>query len=483
MMIAAKHIYYIFVLSLNAGLIWRVVYGAILGCQDKVKAVVGEKFKFLFWAHGMMAFSVMHILEPQRFAVLCGSIFGTDVLPQSVIAQYLKYGLQSLLALLLWDFGVMHTPSMATNFLINCHHIGLFIALHYGFDVAPQQSSASSITHIRQAQLASCLFGWLWAIHSFGFIVEVLLPIFNMKVEDGQRSHLVDALKHAYSLGTVYWLHQYLNDPSQPGLGYSNYQSWAACIMFIGRYLVNQNYRNVDFLRRVEIPGVMVVFLDHICFQDTYLQRSLAVASSLMLIALTWMLFFVDMPPMPSVYVSPADNLELKLFLDDETKAVMDAMDAKSPQDRAGVITWFDSQKSRVGETKDEMWKTRWPVFRAICEDDSEKLERLLEDNPRLGEEANVDWYDSRPMDWALSINLLSRKCALLLLKKGVNPYLKSNGVSAIETNFGHDLGGSKYFIKRFNEVCVRKSPPARGENWNELSIATRLHVIVTKKI
>merc|ERR1711998_673173 len=101
-----------------------------------------------------------------------------------------------------------------------------------------------------------------------------------------------------------------------------------------------------------------------------------------------------------------------------------------------------------------------------------------------MGESMGDDWYHSRPLGWALSPHLCSRKCALLLLKNGANPYLKDgHGLTTLERNIANDLGGSKAFVKRFNDICVQKSPPRPGGNWNELSIAARLHVIVTKWI
>ena len=122
----------------------------------------------------------------------------------------------------------------------------------------------------KQVSIDTCLFGWMWAIHGFGFILEHIFPLFRIHLLDGERSVALDRIKYGYSMMTFYWYYKFFKAESQPGVGF-NYQTLALLTMLVGRFVPNSR---VPFLRRVEMPGVAVLLIDGMFFDDIYMHRS-----------------------------------------------------------------------------------------------------------------------------------------------------------------------------------------------------------------
>ena len=357
------------------------------------------------------------------------------------------------------------------------HHAGALIALQF-------QARAG------EARLDTLLFGWLWAIHAFGLFAKVQSKLVALTIgkeycaSEGQRSVVLDGAKHIYSLVTVRLIYDYLNAPGQPGLGVRNYQTWAVCVMLTGRYLVNDNCRNIDFFRRVEAPGAALVFLDHLLFRDPHLDRACAILLTALAGLVTHAVFLAQHRPKPARYHGPAEHEELRDFLDEATPRVLER-EQEPPS--SVVAAWFATQKTAGGEA----FATAYPALAAIVAGDAKALERHLLDDPSRADSPNTDWHDSRPLHWS---TVLQRADATLhLLKHGANPYaIEKNtgkdavdkgltGVSAVLSGKASpgELGGCSDFWARLDGLCVARSPPA--VDWARLSVGTRIRRVIAK--
>merc|ERR1719411_314627 len=131
-----------------------------------------------------------------------------------------------------------------------------------------------------QVDLDTRMFGWLWFTHSFGFILQIVLPyVFGVKLEEGKRSFSLDFIKHCYAFVSVYFFHRYMNFDLDR---FFTYQTCSLLVMLTGRYLFFWNCMRVDFFRRVEFPGFLIVLFDRVLgFQDVACQRSCVIVMSL----------------------------------------------------------------------------------------------------------------------------------------------------------------------------------------------------------
>jgi len=500
----AEYAYYAILAALLLGIFQPLIYKR----NPKVTNALLANIKYVFWAHGLMTFSFMYLLEPRNLVLL-------GLSPEATVVT--KYALQSLLALTLWDMGHVWSMDIMTIVLIDMHHIGLFVALFFGFGASVSSAAAAAASDERlaaQAHMDSCMFGWFWSIHSFGFLLEVIFPLVGIKLAEGQRSVSLDAIKHVYAAGTVYVMYHYINGEHQPGMGFSHYQTWALTIMLTGRYLINGNWKNVDFLRRVELPGAFVVLADNLFFHDKYLERAIAMYLTLLLGRLAHKVFFLKSRPKPTSYVGPEENPELKKFLEDKAGEVLgkkSSDDSISDADAAAggaekkedkndgsairkyIIAIFDNESQVKG--KDGLpllQKDAWPLQYAAVLNDLKEAKRLIDEDPSRVNAPMSDWYECAPVHWALSMNNV--EMVLLLLKSGANPYLRetAKGGDAIDAAFDPQsmrsflekitpgsLGASPHFFDEFEEIVLRKSPPAFV--WSELSVSERAVRIIEK--
>lgn len=479
---------YAFVSALAFGLPWK------LGLKNwKWFAENFALNKYVWWLHGTLTFGLMWLCQPQNLEEFLGNDKNLGLL------AVVQHGITSLLALILWDFGYI-IPSWP-QFLLGCHHAGLFLAMFFGpgwsIDAYNRADDVSKENLEAQVRLDTCMFGWLWMTHSFGFLLQIILPyLFGIKLKEGDRSSSVDAIKHAYSCGSVYLFHQYLNSNSDKLF---TYQTSSLFLMLFGRYIACGNAKNVNFLRRIEVPGFFIVLVDRVVgFHDRYCWRSLAIAASLFGMFLVYAVFFKVLMPKPACYFGPKDNPELQKFLEDETDAVRGVSETLEKR-VAAETKWNQTkpffQKSWGNkETKDGIKLSKiYPVIQALVnfepgnQKDVEDFVNLLD---KLGEKALnetvIEHFDSYPLSWSATMQY-SYECTLILLKRGGNPYklrtdnyyavrsgmvLNSFLLSVSATGKAGALGYSDGFWERFNEICLKKSPPealSRKEKFLEI--------------
>eukprot|EP00392_Amoebophrya_sp_AT5.2_P006921 g6933.t1 len=196
---------------------------------------------------------VLGVEIPSSFLRLCGSI---------------------LLVATVYDFGRGTTFKGkkfldAVNTLLHLHHLGALFAIWGNFYTCGYMISSAAedvdvfatsslVERTRKCQDAawrdSVLITHFWAIHGLGFFLKKVLPTisFGLVPELAEyRSSAVDFGKHIYSAVTVYLLNGVLNhEDAFP------YQGFAVVLMCAGRYGLAGT---INFLRRVEIPGVLAV--------------------------------------------------------------------------------------------------------------------------------------------------------------------------------------------------------------------------------
>jgi hypothetical protein len=514
--------YRVLLLTLITTLHWQLFPKS----RERYKKIVVSKLKYVAWGHGLCCFAIMYLLEPRNLKFLvsfaCGmfpSVALSSPVPVEELSTTVKFSLLFFLAALLWDFGIVHEMPWKTLVSLNCHHLGAFIAM--GFGLGWQLDQASNTLPADQAHLDSCLFGWLWSIHSFGFLLEVILPIFGVKLQEGERSRTLDVIKHLYAVVSVVRYYQYFNAPSQPGfclgiqsaIGFGdqegNYQSYALTTMLLGRFLTNENYKNVDFLRRIEIPGFLVVFFDSVLgLNDPYCGRAIGVLFALVFCLITHLLLFKKVMPLPETYFPPAENQELREFLEKEKPAILyqdaaktehlQARQKKQEGMKGFIQPYWKGMKGKDGKLLSE----KAPIFDSIIQNDVDRLAKLLDElekdsatqpagfaTENLGgaisgsNQRLTDWFNSTPLSWAVPMGY-SAACAVLLLERGGDPYLKDdNGTFAVELGMKDQFrcgtpgafgGSDPDFWDTFHKICLKKSP-CKEKPWHELSMSEKL--------
>jgi len=474
--------YLIYLLLIVSGVLQKLI-----DCLSKGKytdALKKYSFKQISWLHGLVTFSIMSIVQPNNLRSLAASLGITGDAGISAM----KFSLQSVLAFILWDLLIKQPYAGKMIVAINCHHLGLFLAMYFGngWDI-----HNTDVNLRQQAHLDSCLYGWMWAIHSFGLILEWIFPLVGIHYRDGERSKLLDGIKHVYSAVTAYWYYQYFNGSSQPGVGL-NYQTLSLLTMLCGRFLPNFN---VDFLRRVEMPAMAVILVDGVFFKDQYMQRSLAIAT---FILGSWVFHFCCLKkhtPKPHRFFGPKTNEKLEEFLEAESGAVLAGKGKEAPM-KEFIKVWFENQSVNEKKQKKRGTKPRpqnkdlsptsfaanYPLHYAVALDDAEMLGRILKegDETTMINEPLLEHYEVTPLDFAA--DLVSNYdynplCLLILLIHGANPYIKSkDGRDCVDKLLNTPLGNSRRFIKKYNEICLQKSPAQ--QIFSELSLSEKLSMM-----
>jgi hypothetical protein len=419
----------------------------------KYKAV-----KYISWMHGVGVFAALYWLQKQS-AMSAANYFAL-----------------AALVFVLWDCGMVHSKSPKFLFLLNLHHIGVFIALLYQTGEPPARAWRNT-----------SLYGWLWSIHSFGILNEVLLPLIGIRLKEGEKCISLEVVRHIYAVFSSYFLYQYLNDVGQFGLGW-NYQTLAVVCMYMGRFLTNDNYANVPFLRRVEVPGAVVIIVDHLFFRDVCLQRAASVTFSFAVCLFTYHLMFKRCRAKPEQWFSPDENEHINTFLEGAGKHLVPAKvehgdeekkKKKDPKDLL-IESWFDGNAG---------WTENWPLHRAVAVGDAEEVEKLLANKSEKANchpNAKMTPIDSRPygsvpIGWA--VHLDRRTIIMLLLKHGANPYLAGHdGKDAVDVAVhvnDSDKKELKQFFEKLDTVALKASPPKL--DWDKLPLQERTTVLLGK--
>jgi len=444
-----SEIFFYIVLVLHAchwGIFLKRPSEMLLEILHKHKAV-----KYISWLHGIGVFSALFWMQKQ-------SALGA-----------VHYFVFAVLVFVLWDCGMVHSKDPKFLFLLNLHHIGVFVAL---LNQAGEDSA--------RAWRNTSLYGWLWSIHSFGILHEILLPLIGIRLKEGEKCNALEMIRHVYAAFSCYFLYQYLNGANQFGLGW-NYQTLAVVCMYMGRFLTNDNYANVPFIRRVELPGAVLILVDHLFFQDVYLHRAAPVTISLAICLFTYHLFFKESRPKPEQWLCPEEDEKINTFLQDAEKCLIPATGEQGNEEKKKhdpkdlmIESWFDGNAG---------WKDNWPLHRAIAVGDATEVEKLLakkSENGNCHPNAKMkDWHDSTPLSWA--VHLDRRAIIMLLLKHGANPYLAgrdgTDAVDAAVRSKGSDKNNLKQFFEKLDCVALAASPPKL--NWNKLPLIEKTTVLL----
>ena len=452
----------------------------------KTNHLLGKSFKYVLWAHGLSVFAMLkwfQTLATRRPDLTPPAAAAEgDVVVAAEHLSVVHYLALSALVVVLWDLGVVGFTAWKVLIPINLHHVAVFIVLAY----QPYETATG-------AWYNAALFSWIWAIHAFGIINELILPLFGIHVKPGERLGALDFLRHVYATGTVYFFHRFIMADGQPGLGW-NYQTLSIVCMLGGRYAANGNWRNNPFMRRVEIPGVFAVLFTYFIFsEDNYCERSFGVLVAMFLGYITYKVFFTVLIAKPARYLGPFSEDSdasvthlIESFRKDLEKEYPNGIgnneDAGYFKSPAFVSKWFDGQQN--GE-----WIEKYPLFRAIVVADEAEVEKLLHEKIASGDrtvvwnfvnESMKDWQDTNPLGWA--INLERWSIIRLLVANGADPYRDFHeGTSLIQQFFTAHRGSKKrenlLFMKFFEELhvlCLKVSPSAEPA-WSDLSVSERV--------
>lgn len=270
----------------------------------------------------------------------------------------------------------------------------------------------------------------------------------------------MDIVRHLYGAITVYCYHLMLNGEGQPGLGW-NYQTAAVFSLFLGRYLVNGNWKNHDWARRVEVPGVAFVTVAH-CMGNNY---TLA-AATMTTAAIGLFSYKVARHSFtPEVYTVTPEIAQLLQSAVEEFQKV--------PKEEIKPLFPLEMAKAWWEDSAHDDWAGRWPLHTAAVMGDAACVEQLLEKDAASVDANMSDWNDSTPLTFASFMGHLD--VALFLLQKGADPYLKRGGggmppVSALESLRSHSH--SRAFADSLHALALKASPPKGGDSMSQRVLA-----------
>jgi len=254
--------------------------------------------KGIFYSH------VVVVIFAMGTARAIGSATGTSTGCFGGEVNALLYALGTILVFLLWECGKNQCKGqLKLMFYIFLHHIGAVIAFLHQAGETPD----GAWQNFR-------LFSWLWICHGFGMMNTIYSAIGLPKKHEHRALKILRYLCAAVS---VYNLYSYLNGDTQPGLG-QNYQTLAAVSMITGRFLVNSNWYNVEWMRHVEGPGFIFVILAHLVHRGhTYPAMGVAAAVLFQVIQLYVKVYLTQRLPEPPL-LSADINAEM-LVLTEKT--------------------------------------------------------------------------------------------------------------------------------------------------------------------
>lgn len=296
------------------------------------------------------------------------------------------------------EFGKWDYSTLKLLIGLNLHHHGGVIALY------SQQPE--------DALLNALFFGHFWWAHSLGtFQIETRIKNAWKKFTGYECTQFMNG----YACLTVFWCAVYCH--FMP-IGF-NYHGLAIASMVVGRWSVMDNYLNIGWMGKIEIPGVLFFVTCKAIGEKTAL-----------VVLVAWVFFYQwakkqageNMAKPPKFVMSK----KIQNFL--ESYPLPEQDEGKIKQG----LAWFDGQFERG----------TLPVFRAIVEFDDVKLKDLL-DNGADPNQVEEKWQ-STPFHWAASSGSIN--CAFALLEAGVNPFAKGVRKNA-------RLTGQKAFLKFLDEL------------------------------
>jgi len=316
------------------------------------------------------------------------------------------------------------------SILLFFHHVGAFVAYLHQPGEQPLQAS-------RNTQF----FAWAWAIHSLPFIQDKLLPIVGLPKVSGKKYLCMDVVRHLYGAVTVYCYYLYVNGEGQPGLG-CNYQSGAATSLLFGRYLCNSNWKMIDWARRVEVPGVLLVTVAHAAGNDFRFAAAVLVSAAICILS-TKVAYFM---PVPEQY---ALTPEIEAFIK-SAYGQKPEVEPKYPFPIEMIKAWWSGDAS---------WSAKWPLHEAVILNDVDTVKRHLQKGV-AADLAMKDWYDTTPAGFAAFLGHLD--ILIVLLLKGVDPYTAgSNESSTTVMQSLSTHAHAKLFADKLHELAMKASPPA----------------------
>lgn len=271
-----------------------------------------------------------------------------------------------------WDFDTLH--ALVTLIL---HHHGGIIALYF------QQPE--------DAFLNALLFGHFWWIHSYpgwgitDAIVKGWEKITGYKcTKFGEGYACFTAL---FSAIYCYYM----------PIGFT-YQTFALVSMVSGRWLVFDNYLNINWMGQVEAPGVIFSFT---CKAFGWIPAIIVVSAYVYYYRQKKAQLGQNLVKPPRFVM----NEKIRNFMDSFPRQ------EKNEEKINGGIAFFEAS-FRKGE---------FPVFRAVLESDEVKLKDLLDNGSDPNEKESKG--QTTAIAWAATFGHI--ECACVLLEAGANPFVK----------------------------------------------------------
>jgi len=298
------------------------------------------------------------------------------------------------------DFGKWDYDTILGIVKLNAHHLGGMIALYF--------------QNPEDAFLNSLLFGHCWWIHSFsGFGIDEMIKHYWEKFT----GYKCTKFGHGYGCFSVFFAALYCYY-LPVGLSYHTCAMVSLCS---GRHTLFNNWLNVEWMGKIELPGILFCFT---C-------KSLGLKAALMVLAAYVFLFRWKNEQMS------AGNLikPPQFFMTEKIRKFLDSYPRQEKNEekiKESTAVWDSFYKD------DEL-----PVHRAIMASDEVKLKELIEDNGADPNHKESKWQ-STPMSLACAGGHIN--CACVLLAAGVNPFQK--GMRKEARSHGHT-----HFLKFLDDL------------------------------
>merc|ERR1711920_320883 len=249
---------------------------------------------------------------------------------------------------------------------------------------------------------------------------DIILPLIGIKkFKDGQKSTCMEVVRYAYAMRSAHLFYGYLHAPGQPGIG-RNHQTVAMLTMLAGRLLANNNFKQIDFIRRVELPGYVFAVICYSFWKDSLATSALATISVYGAVILC--LVSIPRKPKPDKFII---NEAVRQFLSEKWDQ-RDELFVAPKQDRV--------------ESVQKWWKAK-PEFAEKATIPSQNI---------LPDASMTDWYDCTPLHFACHIGFAN--VVLELLQYGANPWKAINigDATKLAANEGH-----KGLVALFDELAI----------------------------
>merc|ERR1711998_515049 len=204
---------------------------------------------------------------------------------------------------------------------------------------------------------------------------------------------------------------------------------------------MGNNWKNIDWARRVEVPGVLYITLAHLA------GNAFATAAMLTLAIGILSLQVAQFMPKPEHY---ALTPEITAFLA-AAKHKKPAVEVTRPSPVEMTRSWWGSLEG----------SENWPLHEAALFGDVGSVAQLLE----KGLNADLpmrDWHNTTPAAFGSFMGQLD--ATILLLQKGVDPYKAvihpqfRSPTSVLQLLWGH--AHTRPFAERLHALAMKASPP-----------------------